>query len=155
MGKHNTPGPGPEAHWRRIAEKFEAVGAAEQRWEQGFCEDAEAVVCAFGTGGKFVEYVVGELRREGVKVGFFRPVTLWPFPEAALEAACRGARLALVFELNAGQMIDDVRLSLGKRIPIRGIGGISSDAAGINIGTWMDAGLIRSRILDALQKAPQ
>jgi 2-oxoglutarate ferredoxin oxidoreductase subunit alpha len=155
MGKHNTPGPGPELHWRQVAEKFAAMGETEQRWEQGFCEDAEVVVCAFGTGGKFVEYVVNELRREGHRIGFFRPITLWPFPEAALEAACRNARLALTFEINAGQMIDDVRLSLGKRIPIKGIGGISADAAGINIGTLMDAGLIRSRILEAMQKAPQ
>jgi 2-oxoglutarate ferredoxin oxidoreductase subunit alpha len=152
VGKHNTPGPGPELHWRQLAEKFERMGETEQRWEQGFTDDAEVVVAAFGTGGKFVEYVVNDLRREGHRIGFFRPITLWPFPEAALEKACAKARMALVFELNAGQMLDDVRLSLGKRIPIRSIGGISSDAAGINIGTMMDAGVIRTRILDAIQK---
>jgi 2-oxoglutarate ferredoxin oxidoreductase subunit alpha len=150
LGKHNTPGPGPELHWRRIAEKYERIKEAEPRWEQRFTADAEIVVTAFGTGGKFVEYVVEELRREGLKIGFFRPITLWPFPEAALELACAGARLALVFELNAGQMIEDVRLSLGKRLPIRAIGGISFDVSGLNIGPYMDAAFIKSRILAAI-----
>jgi 2-oxoglutarate/2-oxoacid ferredoxin oxidoreductase subunit alpha len=152
LGKYNTPGPGPELHWRQIADKYERINAAEQRWEHGFTDDAEVVVIAFGTGGKFVEYVVDELRREGHKIGFFRPITLWPFPEVALEQACANARLALVFEMNAGQMIDDVRLSLGKRLPIRSIGGISFDASGLNIGAWMDAAFIRSRILEVMQE---
>jgi 2-oxoglutarate/2-oxoacid ferredoxin oxidoreductase subunit alpha len=154
LGKHNTPGPGPEGQWRMVAEKFERMRLAEQRWEQGYTEDAEVVVTAFGTGGKFVEYVVDELRREGHKVGWFRPITLWPFPEDALEAACASARLALVFELNAGQMVEDVRLSLGKRIPIRSIGGISFDDSGLNIGSYMDAGFIKRRILEAMEAVP-
>jgi 2-oxoglutarate ferredoxin oxidoreductase subunit alpha len=153
-GKHNTPGPGPELYWRQIAEKFPLVVAAEQRWEEAFTEDAEVVVTAFGTGGKFVEYVVHELRREGHKVGYFRPITLWPFPEDALDRACRNARLALTFELNTGQMLQDVRLSLGKRIPIQAIGGISSDASGLNIGTYMDAPFIKSRIVKAMKGEP-
>jgi len=152
LGKHNTPGPGPDLHWRQLADKFEAMGQAEQRWEEGFTEDAEVVVTAFGTGGKFVAYVVEELRREGHKVGFFRPITLWPFPEDALDKACANARLALVFELNAGQMIEDVRLSLGKRIPVKPIGGISFDDSGLNIGPSMDAAVIRSRILEAMEE---
>ncbi len=150
-GKHNDPGPGPNQHWRNIAEKFVRIGAAEQRWEDGYTDDAEIVVVAFGTAGKFVEYVVNDMRRQGHKIGFFRPITLWPFPEDALEAACASARLALVFELNAGQMIDDVRISLGKRIPIRSIGGISSDDSGLNIGAFMDASYIRSRIMEFLE----
>jgi 2-oxoglutarate ferredoxin oxidoreductase subunit alpha len=150
-GKHNTPGPGPDGYWKQLSAKFAQIEAAEQRWEQAFCDDAEVVVTAFGTGGKFVEYVVHELRAEGHKVGFFRPITIWPFPEAALEKACATARAALVFELNAGQMIQDVRLSLGKRIPIRPIGGISFDTSGLNIGPLMDARLIKARILEALR----
>ena len=152
LGKHNTPGPGPEAHWRALAEKFERMKLAEQRWEEGHCEDADVVVTAFGTGGKFVAYVVEQLRREGHRIGYFRPITLWPFPEDALDAACKNARLALVFELNAGQMVEDVRLSLGKRIPIRSIGGISFDDSGLNIGSYMDAGFIKAAILKAIKE---
>ncbi len=151
-GKHNTPGPGPDGHWRRLGEKFEAIKASEQRWEELWCDDAEVVVTAFGTGGKFVEYVVDELRREGRKVGYFRPITLWPFPEEALERAAACARQVLVFELNAGQMIEDVRMSLGKRIPIKAIGGISFDYSGLNIGPLMNAAEIKRRILAAMDE---
>jgi 2-oxoglutarate ferredoxin oxidoreductase subunit alpha len=153
-GKHNTPGPGPHTYWTQIAEKFTRIAAAEQRWEQEYCDDAEVVVTAFGTGGKFIEYVVHELRREGHRVGYFRPITLWPFPEDPLDRATANARLALVFELNAGQMIEDVRLSLGKRIPIRAIGGISFDTSGLNIGPLMDAAIIKDRILKAMRGEP-
>lgn len=148
-GKHNTPGPGPDGQWRRIGDKFEAIRETEARWEEHHCEDAEMIVTAFGTGGKFVEYVVEELRREGHRVGYFRPITLWPFPEDALARAARNARLALVFELNAGQMVEDVRLSLGKRIPIRSIGGISFDSSGLNIGPLMNSTEIKRRVLAA------
>ena len=151
VGKHNTPGPGPQLHWRNIADKFARIAETEQRWEAGFHEDAETMVVAFGTAGKFVEYVVEDMRQEGWQVGFFRPITLWPFPEDALERGCKTARQVLVFELNAGQMIDDVRISLGKRVPIRSIGGISSDDAGINIGDRMDASYLRARIIEAME----
>jgi len=152
IGKHNTPGPGPERHWQMLAEKFERIRQTEQRWEAEFTEDADVVITAFGTGAKFVSYVVEELRQEGHKVGFFRPVTLWPFPEDALDRACSNAKLALVFELNAGQMVEDVRLSRGKRIPIRSIGGISFDGSGLNIGSAMEAGHIKQRILEAIRE---
>ena len=82
--------------------------------ETGFTEDAELVVVAYGTPARYVRYVVvRSSASEGVPVGFVRPVTLWPFPtEAAVAAAAAGARAVAVYELNAGQMIDDVRLAV-------------------------------------------
>ena len=117
QGKHNTPGPGPNRHWQHVAEKYEQVAASEARFVGRHLDDAEHVVVAFGTTGAFVDYVVDELRADGHRVGSFRPVTLWPFPSAALaEVANRGAcRQVLVHELNAGQMIDDVRLAVERR----------------------------------------
>ncbi|MBP2316601.1 thiamine pyrophosphate-binding protein [Azospirillum soli] len=152
-GKHNTPGPGPSVHWARIAEKFDRIAETEMRWEEGFVEDAETVVVAFGTGGKFVEHVVHDLRGQGHRIGFFRPVTLWPFPGEALERATANARRVLVFELNAGQMIDDVRLNVRDRRIVRPIGGVSFDSSGLNLGPLMDATVIRQRILDTLEGA--
>ena len=149
-GKTNTPGPGPSKHWEQIAAKFDMIADIEARHEQGFIDDAEAVVVAFGTGGKFVEYVVHELRAEGHKVGFFRPITLWPFPGDALEAATDACRQILVFELNAGQMIDDVRLNVNDRRKVKAIGGVSFDESGLNLGPLMDARVIRERILGAM-----
>jgi 2-oxoglutarate ferredoxin oxidoreductase subunit alpha len=153
-GKANRPGVGPDGYWRQIAEKFQRIAQAEMRHEQGFCDDAETVVVAFGTAGKFVEHVVRELRKEGMKIGFFRPVTLWPFPAAALDAATRDAKHILVFELNAGQMIDDVRLSVEGRSRIAAIGGVSFDDSGLNLGPLLDAEIIRERILAQLSGQP-
>ncbi|WP_342363618.1 hypothetical protein [Terrarubrum flagellatum] len=152
-GKHNTPGPGPSAHWARIAAKFDDVAKLEQRHEEEFTEDAEIVVVAFGSGGKFVEHVVRDLRTEGRRVGFFRPITLWPFPGEALERATARARRVLVFELNAGQMIDDVRLNVVDRRRVVPIGGVSFDESGLNLGPLMHANAIRERIEAHFEKA--
>lgn len=149
-GKTNQPGPGPDLHWQRIAEKFNRIAEAEARHEQGFVDDAETLVVAFGTGGKFVEHVVREMRAEGTRIGYFRPITLWPFPGGALERAAAGRSRVLVFELNAGQMIDDVRLNVPDRRRVQAIGGISFDDSGLNLGPLMDATAIRRRIEQAI-----
>ena len=152
VGKVNTRNPGGvNGHWNRLADKFRRIAQTEVRWEQAHCEDAELVVAAFGTGAKFVEYVVAQLRGEGMKIGWFRPVTLWPFPGDALEAATAGARRVAVFELNAGQMVEDVTRFVDRR-KVVSIGGISSDDDGLNIGRMMTAGEVRQRILAAMEE---
>ena len=151
MGKATDPGPGPDRHWRPNAEKFATIESLEARHEQAGCEGAPTVVVAFGSAGKFVEHVVGELAAEGHRVGWFRPVTLWPFPGPALESAARNAERVLVFELNAGQMIDDVRLNVPDRRRVKGIGGVSIAESGLAYGELMDAPVIRERILGAIQ----
>lgn len=150
MGKATAPGPGPDAHWRAIAEKFDRIGTLEQRSEQRYTDDAEAIVVSFGTAAKFVEYVVEELRAEGHKVGWFRPITLWPFPGDALERATERADRVLVFELNGGQMLDDVRIHAADRRAVRFIGGVSIHENGMGFGDLMDAPMIRRRILQAI-----
>jgi 2-oxoglutarate ferredoxin oxidoreductase subunit alpha len=150
MGKANDPGPGPDKHWRAIAEKFHAIDAIEARHEQAYVEDAETLVVAFGTAGKFVEYVVDELRADGHRIGWFRPITLWPFPGAALEAATKTARRVLVFELNSGQMIDDVRINAVNRSVVRPIGGVSIAESGLAYGELMDAPVIARRIREVI-----
>ncbi|KAB1162332.1 hypothetical protein ACLQ20_21145 [Micromonospora sp. DT46] len=150
MGKATDPGPGPDRHWRAVADKFDAIAATEARFEQAHVEDAETVVVAFGTAALFVEYVVEQLRAEGHRIGWFRPVTLWPFPGDALAAATTGARRVLVFELNAGQMLDDVRIHAADRSAVRFIGGVSIAESGLAYGDLMDAPAIRDRILAAL-----
>ncbi|MEU4568942.1 hypothetical protein [Micromonospora sp. NPDC023956] len=154
MGKATDPGPGPDRHWRAVADKFDAIAATESRFEQAHTEDAETVVVAFGTAALFVEYVVEELRAEGYRIGWFRPVTLWPFPGAALTAATTGARRVLVFELNAGQMLDDVRIHAADRSAVRFVGGVSIAESGLAYGDLMDAPVIRDRILAVLPGGP-
>jgi 2-oxoglutarate ferredoxin oxidoreductase subunit alpha len=140
----------PEPFWKRLQAKHDEMERREARFEAEQVEDAELVVVAFGTLARFARYAVRELRREGRRVGLFRPVTLWPFPSDALRAAVSAARRVAVLEMNAGQMIDDVRLALLGSRPVVAIGGISSDSAGFGIGPLLDSEIVRGRVETAL-----
>ena len=155
IGKHGNLGPGIEAHFQAMVPKQEAIAAAEVRVETGFLDGAEVVVIAFGTAAKFVRYVVRQLRDEGVPIGYVRPVTLWPFPYEAVAAASEGVRGVMVFELNSGQMVDDVRLGVLGRAPVQFIGGISTDGSGFGVGDLLDVDVIRGRIEAALSSFPE
>lgn len=147
IGMHKgEKGIDPEPFWRRLQAKWDEMASLEAKLDAEQCEDAELVVVAFGSLARFARFAVDELRAEGLRVGLARPVTLWPFPAAALDAATRRARRVAVLEQNAGQMIDDVRLALLGRVPVAPIGGISSDAAGFGLGPLFDPDRIRERI---------
>jgi len=81
-------------------------------------------------------------------VGWFRPVTLWPFRPRRLARATAKAQRVLVFELNAGQLVDDVRMHAAAGRPCGFIGGVSISESGLAYGALMDAPEIRRRILD-------
>jgi len=130
----------------KIAEMEQGM---EPLFEGGMCEDADYVVVAYGTPARIIRYAVGQLRAEGVKVGFFRPVSLWPFPTAALADAARSARAVGVYELNAGQMVDDVRLALRDK-QVESIGGISFDDSGFGIAPELTPGKVAARIREAM-----
>lgn len=142
----------PENFWKRLQSKFDLIETAEARFEAEHCADARYVVTAFGTAAKFVRHVVRQLRAEGMRVGYFRPVTLWPFPSAGLKQAAKGAQKIGVFELNGGQMIDDVRLSVLGDVPAEAIGGISSDSSGFGVGPLMNEDKIRDIVVRAYQR---
>jgi 2-oxoglutarate ferredoxin oxidoreductase subunit alpha len=80
--------------------------------------DAELLVTAFGSVSRIAQTAVAMAREAGLKVGLFRPVTLFPFPEPALARAAARAGRVLVMELNTGQMVDDVRLCLGSGVEV-------------------------------------
>lgn len=147
MGKVTDPGLGPDGHWRAIADKFDRIDALEARHEAIDCADAEVVVVAFGTVAAFAEKVCRELRAEGHRVGVFRPISLWPFPGRALTEATRAAKRVLVLELNAGQMLDDVRGWVHDRNTLRFIGGVSIHESGLSYGDLLDVPVIRERIM--------
>src|SRR4029077_19810314 len=107
IGKTNTPGPGIEGQQLAVADKHARIADTEARAESDFLDDAEHLVVAFGTPAKFVRYAVRRLRDQGLRVGYVRPITLWPFPTDAVAEAAAGMRSVRVFELNSGQMIDD------------------------------------------------
>ncbi len=145
-------GADPEALWRRLSAKHAQIAESEARIACEFSEDAELVVTAFGSLAKFASYAVRELRASGARVGLIRPITLWPFPSRAFAEAARGARQVLVLEQNAGQMIDDVRLSVLDRIPVRPIGEISTDPSGFGVGQLLDGEVIKGRVESALKE---
>ena len=136
----------PEGLWRRLQAKHEQIEREEVRVESEFTEDAELVIVAFGSLGRFVRHVVRGLRKEGVAVGYVRPITLWPFPSEVVAAAAETARCVAVLEQNAGQMIDDVRLAVLGRAPVVPIGEISTDYSGFGIGGILDPEFVRGRI---------
>jgi 2-oxoglutarate/2-oxoacid ferredoxin oxidoreductase subunit alpha len=149
-GKPNTPGPGPNQSWVTIADKYAEIERTEQRYETYRAEGSETLVVSFGTTSVFVDRVVDELREEGLSIGSFRPITLWPFPAVGLAEATKGCRRVLVYELNAGQMVDDVRMYAEDRSAIRSIGGVSQDASGMRQGDLLNADEVRTRIRRAV-----
>jgi len=103
-------------------ERYEQIKAKEQRVETYLTEDADFVVVAFGACARIARSGVERARAAGVKAGLIRPITLWPFPTAAIEAVVPHTRAFLSVEMNKGQMIDDVRLVVGGRVPVEFLG---------------------------------
>lgn len=97
---------------------YAEITANEIRWAGESLEDAEIVLVAYGTAARVARTAVERARAEGMRAGLFRPITLWPFPSAALLAAASGARAVLTVELSAGQMIEDVRLAIEGSVPV-------------------------------------
>jgi 2-oxoglutarate ferredoxin oxidoreductase subunit alpha len=134
-------------HYSNCAAHTDAMLAGiEPLAETAHTDDADVVVVAFGTPAKYVRATVARLRAEGVRVGFVRPITLLPFPTAAVASAVEGARAVAVYENNTGQMVDDVRLAVEGRVPVRFIGRVSLDSSGFGIAPDLDSGYLRERI---------
>ncbi len=106
----------------RLQAKYREVEAAEVRFEAHRAEDAEVLLVSFGLSARICRAAIQTLRGQGVRAGLFRPITLWPFPSRELAAAASAARRVLVVEMNAGQMVEDVRLAVGERLPIEFFG---------------------------------
>lgn len=101
---------------RELQAKYRLLAERETRWQSEFLDDAEVVVTAFGTSARIAEAAVDEARALGWKVGFIRPITLFPFPVEPFRRLRGRVRDILVVEMNEGQMIEDVRLAVGDAI---------------------------------------
>ena len=106
----------------RLQQTYRRIAENEVRFEEFMTDDAEWLVVAFGCVARICQKAIEEARANGVKVGLLRPITLWPFPEKEIARLSRQVKGILVVELNAGQMIEDVRLSLDERVPVRHFG---------------------------------
>jgi 2-oxoglutarate ferredoxin oxidoreductase subunit alpha len=98
--------------------RYAIVEAKETRAEAYLCDDAEIVVTAYGASARVAKSAVTAARKEGIKAGLFRPITLWPFPNQELQAATTCAKQILDVEMSMGQMVDDVRLATSCNIPV-------------------------------------
>ena len=105
-----------------LQEKYQLAKDTETRCEITDCDDADYVIVAFGSAARITEKSIEMARSRGIKVGLFRPITLWPFPEKELRKTVDGKKGILVAEINAGQMIQDVKLSVGSLIPTEHFG---------------------------------
>lgn len=105
-----------------LQQKYAEIEANEVRYEEQLCDDADYVVVAFGSGARIAQKAIEKAREEGVKVGLFRPITLWPFPSKRIADLAQGKKGILVAEINAGQMIDDVRLAVNGQLPVEHFG---------------------------------
>jgi len=101
-----------EEHNWKLVRKYKQIEQREVRYETYLLEDAEMVVLAYGTAARIARGAINRLRKENIKVGMIRPMTLWPFPAKIIRETAKRIHDFFVFEMSAGQMIEDVRLSL-------------------------------------------
>lgn len=105
-----------------LQEKYRTIKEREVRYEASQLDDADIMIVAFGSAARIAEKAIEMARAEGIKAGLFRPITLWPFPEKQIAEAAHGKKGVLVVEINAGQMIEDVRLSVNGEEPVEHFG---------------------------------
>lgn len=113
-----------EEHNLRRQERLREIEAKEVRYEEYCCDDAEYLLVAFGSPARICLKTIQLLREQGIKVGLLRPITLWPFPSKAIAARAAQVKSILTVELNAGQMVDDVRLAVNGKVPVSFFGRI-------------------------------
>ena len=105
-----------------LQEKYAAIREAEVRYETQQCEDADYLIVAFGSAARIAQKAIEIARAQGVRVGLFRPITLWPFPSSQVAAVAKGKKGILVAEINAGQMVEDVRLAINGNVRVEYFG---------------------------------
>ena len=99
-------------------ERYKVIEENEPMWEEYMMEDADICVVAFGIASRVAKNAVVAARAEGIKVGLIRPITLWPFPKAVLNKAADKCKAFISVEMNMGQMIEDVELSIRCKKPV-------------------------------------
>ncbi|MGB9074616.1 MAG: 3-methyl-2-oxobutanoate dehydrogenase subunit VorB [Terriglobales bacterium] len=107
-----------EEHVRKLEAKYLRAAQLEPRYEVLETEDAEVLLVGYGITSRVLRSAVAMARREGLKAGLFRPITLWPFPAQALAETAKKVGKILVVELSNGQMVEDVRLALNGKVPV-------------------------------------
>ena len=98
--------------------KYDEIAEKEVKYEEYKCDDADIVIVAYGITSRICKTAIAAARQKGIKVGLFRPITLWPYPKKQLGALADTAKHFLVCELNMGQMVDDVKVATECKKPV-------------------------------------
>jgi 2-oxoglutarate ferredoxin oxidoreductase subunit alpha len=107
-----------EQHNWKLARKHAIICERETDYESYLLDDAVLAVVAFGTAARIAKGAINRVRKAGLKAGLFRPITLWPFPEKELRSLASTVKHIIVFEMNSGQMVEDVRISVGEQASV-------------------------------------
>lgn len=113
-----------EQHVIKLGQKYEKIAANEVRFEEyNINENNEFLIVAFGTAARIAKSAVDELKEEGINVGLFRPITVWPYPYEEIAKNIKpNIKKVLVTELNLGQMIEDVKIAVNGKVPVEFLG---------------------------------
>ena len=107
-----------EAFTDKLAKKYEQIAKEETRVEEYMTEDADYIIAAFGTTARVAKTTAQMARKQGIKVGVIRPITVWPFPSESFAKAADHVKGILTVEMNMGQMVEDVRLAVNGKVPV-------------------------------------
>jgi 2-oxoglutarate ferredoxin oxidoreductase subunit alpha len=111
-----------ELHNINLQAKYKQIEENEVRYEALQCEDADYIIVAYGTSARLSQKAVDIARAKGIKVGLLRPITLFPFPTKVIEDLAKRVKGFLSVEMSAGQMVEDVRLAVGKTVKVEHYG---------------------------------
>ena len=112
---------------KRIQSMLAEIEANEVRYETYLMDDAEIMLVAYGTAARLCRGAIDQVRAEGVRAGLLRPQTVWPFPTKAIGGFCEQVSKILTVEMNAGQMVEDVRLAAEGRSEVHFYGAMGGD----------------------------
>jgi 2-oxoglutarate ferredoxin oxidoreductase subunit alpha len=125
-----------------LQRRYQSIQNQQQRWEELFLDDARIILVAYGTMARIARSVVIQLRKKGKRIGLIRPISLWPFPKKAFTRNSSARARYLVIEMSYGQMLEDVKLTVGGRASVdffgRAGGGIPSEKEIINVTRHME-----------------
>ena len=102
----------------KLQVKYKKISENEVRYEKIQCDDAEYLFVAYGTSSRICQKSIQLARNEGIKVGMFRPITLWPFPYNEIREMTGQVKGMLSVEMSAGQMVEDVRLAVEAKVKV-------------------------------------
>lgn len=107
-----------EEHVYHLEQKYKEM-QKEVRSESYLVDDADIILVAYGTTARIVKAAIDLARQEGIKAGLVRPISVWPFPDKAIQEAIKGAKAVLTVEMSLGQMVEDVRLAVNGALPVK------------------------------------